>query len=601
MAYDLWDLAPRALPPRSRLYSLRPMAIGTLRVESLSSYIMRVAEAHTVSVRTLILQEIFPDLSTKPKNAHFSGLHSLNGMGACFEQWVAILGKLTSRHDLCALTLLPWQSLMTSGGILRRRRTWCPRCFQEWQRHGKPIYECLAWVLAPVTVCPIHYVLLEQHCPNCGRPMLVLSAHAHPGFCAHCNGWLGDDSTAPSAPPSPQAIEDQLWIANQVGKFLALGATASDKGSSFHLLSNLQRMLVELARGNQLLFGRVAKISNTTLDRWLKGKWLPALPLVIRICQSLRLPLNRLVLEEVSSTDPEWSVLATTCSSAVRRKERVFLQQYPITRVVGPGSISPEEREVAKAEIKACLEANLALDEPLSTLKLFQQLGYRSTSRGRIWFPDLCAATRAKREQQVEAFCKELLRALTEEPPPTIAQVALRLGISVAQLYQRHACREFCKALAARSPDRLRIQRTKTEEALRRALEEPPVPLVILASKLHKDANTLRVVFPDLCQRLRGRYMAQRALEQQKVRLAYDNAVRLAIGEIADAGEYPSLQRTFSFIAKRNPSLTSAHLTNLAIRRFRIQIKQPAQATWPETHLQSQIAVRLTGRHELQA
>ena len=73
--------------------------------------------------------------------------------------------------------------------------------------------------------------------------------------------------------------------------------------------------------------------------------------------------------------------------------------------------------------------------------------------------------------------------------------------------------------------------------------------------------------------------MAHRSVEQQKVRLAYDDAVRLAIVEIADAGEYPSLQRTFSFIVKRNPSLTSTHLTNLAIRRFRMQIEQPAEAT----------------------
>jgi hypothetical protein len=71
------------MPPRSRLYSLQPMAIGTQHVESLSSYIMRVAEAHTVSVRTLILKEIFPDLSTMPTNTHFSGLHSLNGVIRC--------------------------------------------------------------------------------------------------------------------------------------------------------------------------------------------------------------------------------------------------------------------------------------------------------------------------------------------------------------------------------------------------------------------------------------------------------------------------------------------------------------------------------------
>jgi len=367
-------------------------------------------------------------------------------------------------------------------------------------------------------------------------------------------------------------MEEQLWIANQVGEFLALGATASDNGSPCYLLSNLQRMLVELARGNQQLFGRVAKISNGTLNGWLKGKRLPCLPLVIQICQNLGLSLNRLVLEEVSSTDPEWSVLAKTDSLAGRRRKRVLLPQYPITRVDGPGRILPEEREGAKAEIKACLEANLILDEPLSISKLFQKLGYRRPSRGKSWFPDLCAATKAKREHQVETYRQELHRALTEEPPPTIAQVALRLGISVPQLYLRRTCRELCSALAARFPDRLRFRRREIEKTLRSAFEEPPVPLVILASRLGKDPNRLRVIFPDLCQRLRTRNLAHRSLEKQQVRLAYDNAVRHAIGEITDTGEYPSLQRIFSFTSKRNPSLTSPHLTNLAIKRIRVKL-----------------------------
>ena len=39
--------------------------------------------------------------------------------------------------------------------------------------------------------------------------------------------------------------------------------------------------------------------------------------------------------------------------------------------------------------------------------------------------------------------------------------------------------------------------------------------------------------------------MARRSLEQQQVRLLYENAVRQAMGEIADAGQYPSQQRSF--------------------------------------------------------
>jgi hypothetical protein len=94
--------------------------------------------------------------------------------------------------------------------------------------------------------------------------------------------------------------------------------------------------------------------------------------------------------------------------------------------------------------------------------------------------------------------------------------------------------------------------------------------------------------------------MAHRTLEQQKVRLAYDNAVRLAIREIADAGQYPSLQRTFSLIMKRNSSLISSHLTNLAIRRLRTGIGQDTEASvGHKPHLRSQTDVGLNGRQGL--
>ena len=104
--YDLWSLALPTLPHRSRLYSLAPMGIGTSQVESLTSYVMRLAEAHAVSPGTLIRQEIFPNLPLTPKRPTFGGVHSLNGMGSCFEQWVSLLEQLTARRDLRQLTLL---------------------------------------------------------------------------------------------------------------------------------------------------------------------------------------------------------------------------------------------------------------------------------------------------------------------------------------------------------------------------------------------------------------------------------------------------------------------------------------------------------------
>jgi TniQ len=234
MAYDLWNLGPSKLPPRSRLYSLEPIAVGTGRVESLTSYVMRLAEAHTVSVRVLIRREIFPNLPASPKDTAFEEVHSLNGMGSCFERWVNVLEKLTARNDLRALTPLPWQSFLSCGGILRRRRAWCPSCCQKWRHSDMPIYECLLWALAPLTACPIHEALLEEHCPSCRKSMFLLSAHGRPGFCAHCGRWLGDSVSPPLPFECKQPTEDQRWIAKELGELYALGATVSDS-SPCHL------------------------------------------------------------------------------------------------------------------------------------------------------------------------------------------------------------------------------------------------------------------------------------------------------------------------------------------------------------------------------
>ena len=41
-------------PPRSRLYSLEPIGVGTAMVESLTGYVARLAEAHSVSAGDLV-------------------------------------------------------------------------------------------------------------------------------------------------------------------------------------------------------------------------------------------------------------------------------------------------------------------------------------------------------------------------------------------------------------------------------------------------------------------------------------------------------------------------------------------------------------------
>ena len=56
--FNSWDCRPPPLPPRSRLYALTPIGIGTPFVESLTGYVSRLADAHAVSVGDLLGREL---------------------------------------------------------------------------------------------------------------------------------------------------------------------------------------------------------------------------------------------------------------------------------------------------------------------------------------------------------------------------------------------------------------------------------------------------------------------------------------------------------------------------------------------------------------
>ncbi len=60
--YNSWDMTYPSIPARSRLFQLEPIGIGTPYVESLTSYIVRLAKAHCLLPRTLITKMIAPQL-----------------------------------------------------------------------------------------------------------------------------------------------------------------------------------------------------------------------------------------------------------------------------------------------------------------------------------------------------------------------------------------------------------------------------------------------------------------------------------------------------------------------------------------------------------
>ena len=264
--FDSWSLSPVPVPPRSPLYGLEPIGVGTSWVESLTSYVGRLAAAHSVKVGDLagrVLAQssdpkdciIPPEARAAMRGGHGFRVSSytINGVTDRARKWVQALECATCRRDLHYLTLLPFRYALPDH-LFHRHRTWCSLCFERWRLSGQTVYEPLLWAMKISFYCPAHLRRLSHTCPSCGRTMSPLSVLFRPGYCGHCRSWLGtlDPNTDDLQPSSP--TEDQRWSLMQVGSLLAMLSLVDPTATRESLRRNLARYLEELANGNVLAF-----------------------------------------------------------------------------------------------------------------------------------------------------------------------------------------------------------------------------------------------------------------------------------------------------------------------------------------------------------
>src|SRR4051812_5022780 len=115
-AYETWDLTAPVVPPRSRLFNLKPIGVGTPMVECLTSYFSRLAEAHCLSPGVLNQHELMLRgagarnmFSCKTNGRARSYTSGINGKDSVAANFVSVLGNLTGRGDLKYLSMIPWK------------------------------------------------------------------------------------------------------------------------------------------------------------------------------------------------------------------------------------------------------------------------------------------------------------------------------------------------------------------------------------------------------------------------------------------------------------------------------------------------------------
>ncbi len=391
--YEEWNLTLPAIPERSTLFSLEPVGVGTPWVESLTSYIARLASAHAVFPGVFMNKLLEPLVQGRHSGIlHISQgakTNLLNATGLRATLAVQFLESLTMRSDLRHLTLLVWSEILCLRGLVRLTKAWCPVCYEHWREQGKIIFDPLLWVIQEVTTCGVHQIPLCQQCPNpdCARSLPALCWRSRPGYCAYCQEWLGRPPGT-TVMSDPAQVVRQRWVIMNVGALLALSPTVMVSPSRKRVQEALPAIIQQATQGNISAFARTLNMPQGLVSHWVNGRKLPQLEMLLHICSVVDLSLEALLLHD-------------------------------------PGSLRSRLR---------------AADEPAM---------YELRSK---W-----THVRVSREQVRLAL--EKILAANEDPPPTLTQVAQRLGLGSPVLYKCHP--EACYAISARYKEYAQ-QRTAT-------------------------------------------------------------------------------------------------------------------------------------------
>jgi hypothetical protein len=210
----------------SYLFPVLLQGTGTTEVESLSSYLCRVAAAHDVSIGVLLrncydwyfkttgVERALPYLTRNPGNlAQYVRPNELT------RSLLEALSAASAQPDLRSGTFMCLDgALQRCMKTFHRSMRWCPSCLAEAEKTGTEPYLKLYWSLAAFTRCTLHGTKLEHLCPHCGVRQDGFGERKSWGRCSKCDGSLAVSSES-APPPGSWQVEggDLLELLDRIG------------------------------------------------------------------------------------------------------------------------------------------------------------------------------------------------------------------------------------------------------------------------------------------------------------------------------------------------------------------------------------------------
>ncbi|WP_410986725.1 TniQ family protein [Bacillus paranthracis] len=374
---------------RSRLYGLSPEGIDTPFVESLLSYLIRLAEVHAVHLGDLLAYEIAPVLEKqyllnsieRGGNRFYDGARTINGIGKNAEDMITTLEYLTGVKKLEKLTLSKFKEVFIVRNLIRKSLAWCPKCLNELMEKGF-LYYPLIWSLTSYNVCINHKIYLEETCPTCNKVIPFLHRKSRIGICPYCQSHLFKPLTT-------------LQFTDHKDYYISRNVEILFRENSFSihtLYKNLFLILQSGFNGNMKQFATYMGVPKTTAWGWLNKSTIPPLNKVLDIAYIFNIPIQTLY-KECEKIQITSDVLVSDINEGTEKRDRCTLNNEKIITYLN--GISKKQDDV-----KTIMD--IAKDLKCSTKFLYTN------------FPEECKKI-SKRNHQIQAEKKSLYMSNLKE------------------------------------------------------------------------------------------------------------------------------------------------------------------------------------------
>lgn len=282
--------------PGSPLFRVMPHApTGAFR-ESLSSLIVRIARAHSVSPRDMLFEIVarhYDEIGRICKGTFFRHYSApINGLGKYAELFSTAISNLASLPHISRHTLLPLRNTLASQGspVIHQGQRWCADCLRDMVVSDIEPHRPLLWSLAAVTHCPIHQRRLDERCPCCDAEQPVIPRWPDLDYCDSCrSSLLSATPTVQSTGNLSELDERAKW---NLRAYLDLlenlhRIEPQHTHASFRQFINVATQTV--SAGNRAELCRRIGLSVHALNKWVSGKDKPTLDSFVRLLYALNI------------------------------------------------------------------------------------------------------------------------------------------------------------------------------------------------------------------------------------------------------------------------------------------------------------------------